>query len=139
VTQPPQPAHPQSPHGQTASVTAATVRLSVTGTHIVIAWFLTAATFGYLLPWAVAATRRKSNAKAIGVLTALTGWTGVGWFVALVMACWAEPAPVTVYYARPAYAPTPVPALAAPQGWYPDAAGQLQYWDGRAWAPPPPG
>lgn len=134
----PLPIHPQSPRSQTASVTAATVRVSAGGTHSVIAWFLTAATFGYLLPWAAEATRRKSNAKAIGVLTALTGWTGVGWFVALVMACWAEPAPVTVYYAQPAYAPTPVPALAAPPGWYPDAAGASQYWDGRAWAPPPP-
>lgn len=82
MTQPPQPVRPQSPHGQTVSVSTATVRLSVTGTHIVIAWFLTAATFGYLLPWAIAATRHKSNASAIGVLTALTGWTGVGRFVA---------------------------------------------------------
>lgn len=139
MTQPPQPAHPQTPLGQTSSVATTTARLAVGGTHIVLAWVLTAATLGYLLPWAIAATRRKSNSVAIAVLTALTGWTGVGWFVALVMACWAEPAPVTVYYAQPAYAPTPVPALAAPPGWYPDAAGQLQYWDGRAWAPPTPG
>ena len=139
MTQPPQPIQPSSPPGQGASVTTATVRVSVSGAQVVIAWFLTAATFGYLLPWAIAATRHKSNAKAIAVLTAFTGWTGVGWFVALVMACWAEPAPVTVYYAQPAYAPTPVPALAAPPGWYPDTTGRLQYWDGRAWAPPPPG
>jgi hypothetical protein len=119
------------------SVTTATGRGSVSRNQVVLAWFLTATTFGYLLPWAIATTRRKSNSKAIAVLTALTGWTGVGWFVALVMACWAEPAPQTVYYAQPAYAPTPVPALAAPPGWYPDATGPLQYWDGRAWAAPP--
>ena len=139
MTQPPLPVHLPSPHGQTPSVATTTVRVPVGCAHIVIAWFLTAATFGYLLPWAVAATRHRSNAKAIALLTALTGWTGVGWFVALVMACWAEPAPVTVYYAQPAYAPTPVPALAAPPGWYPDTTGRLQYWDGRVWAPPPPG
>jgi hypothetical protein len=84
LTQPTLPVHPQSSHGQVPSVTTTTVRVSVGGTHIALAWFLTAATFGYLLPWAVA-------------------------------------------------------DLAAPPGWYPDATGHLQYWDGRAWAPPPPG
>jgi hypothetical protein len=51
------------------------------------AWIIAVVTLGYMLPWAVAATRGKSNAGAIGWLNLLLGWTGVGWIVALVMAC----------------------------------------------------
>jgi hypothetical protein len=139
VTQPPQPVHPQSPLGQITSVPPTTVPVAVSDTQIAVAWVLTAVTLGYMLPWAIAATRRKSNSVAIAVLTALTGWSVVGWFVALVMACLAEPAPVTVYYPQQPHAATPVPALAAPPGWYPAAGGQLQYWDGHAWTPPAAG
>ena len=53
----------------------------------VVAWILTLATGGYLLPWAIAATRGKSNSGTIGWLTLLLGWTVVGWVIALVMAC----------------------------------------------------
>jgi hypothetical protein len=52
-----------------------------------IAWALTLLTLGYLLPWAIAATRGKSNALAVGLLNLLLGWTLVGWLVAVVMAC----------------------------------------------------
>lgn len=65
------------------------------------AWAATFGTCGYLLPWAVATTRGKANADVIGLLNLLTGWTVVGWFVALGMAVgrhriaglrvWAEP------------------------------------------------
>lgn len=51
------------------------------------AWIVTILTLGYMLPWAIAATRGKSNAGAIGWITLLLGWTGIGWIVALVMAC----------------------------------------------------
>lgn len=44
-------------------------------------------TLGYMLPWAIAATRGKSNSGAIGLLNLLLGWTLIGWIVALVMAC----------------------------------------------------
>jgi Superinfection immunity protein len=53
----------------------------------IIAWILAVLTFGYMLPWAIAATRGKSNAGMIGILNLLLGWTLVGWIVALVMAC----------------------------------------------------
>ena len=53
----------------------------------VIAWILTVLTLGYMLPWAVAATRGKSNALAIGLLNFFVGWTILGWIAALVMAC----------------------------------------------------
>jgi hypothetical protein len=52
-----------------------------------VAWAATFATCGYLLPWAIATTRGKSNAEAIGLLNLLLGWTIIGWFVALALAC----------------------------------------------------
>lgn len=57
------------------------------GAHITIAWICTVLTLGYLLPWAIAATRGKTNALAIGLLSFLLGWTFLGWVAALVMAC----------------------------------------------------
>ena len=72
-----------------------------------VAWILTVLTLGYFLPWAVAASRGKSNAAAVGVLTFLLGWTFVGWVVALVMACgshqvvWVNPNVVPQYPALP--------------------------------------
>jgi hypothetical protein len=55
-----------------------------------IAWVLAVLSLGYFLPWAVAATRGKSNAGAIGWLNLLLGWTFIGWVAALVMACTAH-------------------------------------------------
>lgn len=57
------------------------------GTHITLAWILAICTIGYLLPWAIAASRGKSNAGAIGLVNFFAGWTIIGWFAALVMAC----------------------------------------------------
>ena len=54
------------------------------------AWVIAVCTLGYMLPWAVAATRGKSNAGAIGWINLLLGWTLIGWIVALVMACGAH-------------------------------------------------
>jgi len=55
--------------------------------HMIVAWAFAVLTLGYFLPWAIAATRRKSNTLAIALLTLLLGWTLVGWIIALVMAC----------------------------------------------------
>jgi hypothetical protein len=57
---------------------------------ITLAWVITVLTLGYMLPWAVAASRGKSNSWAIGLVNFLLGWTVVGWVVALVMACMAH-------------------------------------------------
>ena len=43
-------------------------------------------TAGYMLPWAVAALRGKSNHWAIFWINLLGGWTLILWVVALVMA-----------------------------------------------------
>ncbi len=53
----------------------------------VVAWIVALLSAGYMLPWAIAATRGKSNSGAIGWINLLLGWTFIGWVVALVMAC----------------------------------------------------
>ncbi|HVE24372.1 MAG TPA: superinfection immunity protein [Sporichthya sp.] len=73
--------------------------------HITLAWVLAVCTVGYLLPWAVAATRGKSNSGAIGLLNLLLGWTLIGWIVALVMACGSHQA------VAPVVRPAPQPFL----------------------------
>ena len=50
-----------------------------------VAWVVAILTLGYMLPWAVAATRGKLNSGAIFWLNLLLGWTVVGWIIALVM------------------------------------------------------
>jgi Superinfection immunity protein len=50
-----------------------------------VAWIVAILTLGYMLPWAVAATRGKLNSGAIFWLNLLLGWTVVGWIIALVM------------------------------------------------------
>ena len=74
---------PSSPPAVPVVVTDA----HVSGVEVVCAWVLTLVTGGYLLPWAIAATRGKSNSGTIALVNLLLGWTVVGWIVALVMAC----------------------------------------------------
>ena len=62
-----------------------------------------------MLPWAIAATRNKSNTLAIALVNVLLGWTLVGWIVALVMSASSEPRPVV--YLNTAVLPAPYPAL----------------------------
>lgn len=73
------------------------------------AWIIAVVTFGYMLPWAIAATRGKSNAGAVGWINLLLGWTGIGWIIALVMACGSHQAVAF----QPQYVP-PVPAPVVP-------------------------
>ena len=54
---------------------------------VVIAWVLAVLSGFYMLPWAIAATRGRSNHGMIALLNFLLGWTFIGWVVALVMAC----------------------------------------------------
>lgn len=42
----------------------------------------------YMLPTILAAIRRKPDIGMIAFMNALSGWTVLGWFVALVMALW---------------------------------------------------
>ena len=60
------------------------------GAEVAIAWIVTVLSLGYMLPWAIAATRGKSNSWTVGLVNFLLGWTLIGWVVALVMACTAH-------------------------------------------------
>ena len=51
----------------------------------VLAWIITVLTAGYMLPWAIAATRGKGNTGTIFWINLLLGWSIIGWIVALVM------------------------------------------------------
>lgn len=62
----------------------------VSGSMTLVAWVVAILTLGYMLPWAIAETRGKSNSMAIGLVNFLLGWTAIGWVVALVMACGAH-------------------------------------------------
>jgi len=111
-----------------------------------IAWGVAIVTLGYMLPWAIAANRHKSNQGAIAVLNLLLGWTFIGWVAALVMACGAHQrniAPqVNVVLAQQFHQPQQVATTIAPPppaGWYPSPTGNGQaYWDGKQWAPEQP-
>jgi hypothetical protein len=103
------------------------------GAVIAIAWLVALGTFLYMLPWAIAATRGKSNHGAIAVLNLLLGWTVIGWIVALVMACAAHPTGMSSFAAPVPGTPQQAPA----PGWYPapDGSGAQAYWNGQSWEP----
>jgi hypothetical protein len=109
-----------------------------------IAWGLTVLTLGYLFPWAIAASRGRSNQAAIGLLNFFLGWTFVGWVAALVMACQSHQvvgagghSTVIVAQQFPTAqfsGPVPAPRIEPGPGWYPAPDGQgRQYWDGSVW------
>jgi hypothetical protein len=90
----PQYAHQYAggPAGRTVVVTDARVSVA----EVTVAWIVAVLSGFYMLPWAIAATRGKSNSGTIGLVNLLLGWTVVGWVVALVMAC--TPHRVTVVH-----------------------------------------
>ncbi len=109
-------------------------------TEAVIAWILTVLTLAYFLPWAIAATRGKSNAGMIGLVNFLLGWTLIGWIVALVMACGAHQVvgagPGVMLVNHTGYYPAG-PGSVPPGQWpaQPQASGSLP----PAWPSPPRG
>jgi hypothetical protein len=88
----------------------------------VIAWVLAVVTGFYLLPWAVSATRNRTNVGATALVNLFLGWTLVGWIVALVMACGSERPIVLVQHTYAA----PLPPWTPPQ----------QQWTQQQWTPP---
>ncbi len=66
--------------------------------HVVVAWICAVLTGLYLLPWAVSATRNRTNVGATALVNLFLGWTLVGWVVALVMACGSERPVVVVHH-----------------------------------------
>ncbi|SEQ03749.1 superinfection immunity protein [Microlunatus flavus] len=101
--------------------------------HVVIAWVCAALTLAYLLPWAIAATRNRSNVAAIALINLFLGWSLIGWVVALVMACGSDQPVVVVNHT---YAP---PALAQPpQPWGQPPAQASWVQAPQPWSPAPP-
>lgn len=131
--QPPTPYGPAAgpPIGSAFAHTSVVARPVGSG-HIAIAWVFAVITIGYFLPWAIAATRQRSNTLAIALLNFLVGWTFIGWIAALIMSVQNEATQVT----NVAYAVAPVVqagAQSVPPGWYPDHRGGQRYWDGQRW------
>ncbi len=105
--------------------------------HVVIAWVCAVLTLGYLLPWAIAATRNRSNVVAIALIDLFLGWSLVGWVAALVMACGSDRTVVLVHntYAPQPYGPPGHPAQAYPQPYPPPGYAPQPY--PQTYAPPP--
>ncbi len=108
-------AAPQA-YGTTQYVAAQYVdRPAPNGGLVAVAWIVAFLTFLYMLPWAIAATRSKSNQGAIGIVNLLLGWSLIGWVVALVMAASAESAaPMVLVQPVATGVPTWTPPAAAP-------------------------
>ncbi|RYV51960.1 superinfection immunity protein [Pengzhenrongella frigida] len=112
------------------------------GAVLAVAWISAVLTLGYMLPWAIAATRGRSNQAAIGLVDLFLGWSLIGWIVALVMACQSHaivgqlPVVNVLVAQQFPQAPQgyPAPVAGPPAGWYPSPSGAgQQYWDGIAW------
>lgn len=97
-----------------------TDRVQVSGAGVAITWIITCFTSFYMLPWAIAMTRGKSDRWGIFWLNLLTGWTVVGWIGALIWSCMP-------------HRTTPSGPVPVPPGWYPLANGRHAYWDGTRW------
>lgn len=99
------------------------------------AWVLAICTLGYMLPWAVAAQRGARNSAQVFWVNLLTGWTLVGWVVALGMALRVHqpvpaayaPAPYAPVGAYPAGPPAPSAAAQPTSQWSTGPDGQLHF------------
>ena len=53
---------------------------------VAFSWLIAFATFGYMLPWAIAVTRGRSQRKRLWFANLVVGWTGIGWIGCLMVA-----------------------------------------------------
>lgn len=112
-----------------------TVAAPESNVEMILAWVFTVLTGLYMLPWAIAATRRSPNSVAVALLTFFLGWTVVGWIVALVLAFTGGPnrTVVTTFVGTTTQLPP------APVGWWAscpsDPPHLLRWWDGHQWTP----
>lgn len=108
-----------------------TVVTQQSNAEMIVAWIFTALTALYMLPWAVAATRRSTNSVVIAIATFFLAWTGIGWIVLLILS-FLGPTVYTVSHATIFVAlPPPAPGVWAhcPT----DPPHVRRWWDGRAW------
>jgi hypothetical protein len=60
----------------------------------------------YFLPTIIAVVKQNHNSVGVFLINLLLGWTGIGWFVALIMALVGSPYPRCYYqYPYPPYPP----------------------------------
>lgn len=100
----------------------------------------------YFVPTFTAMMRKSTNVSGVLIVNFITGWTFIGWIIALVMACTGQrklaparrpPSPPPGARARPSHGPVPPQAMMPPQpygqlpppGWTP--VPQQQYPAGR--------
>ena len=77
------------PHALAGSPRARAVRRASASARwgaVAFSWLVASATFGYMLPWAIAVTRRPSRHTRLWAANLMTGWTGIGWIVCLMVA-----------------------------------------------------
>lgn len=113
------------------SMSTTTVAPQQSNAEIIVAWIVTGLTLLYMLPWAVAATRRSTNSVLIAIATFFLAWTVLGWVVLLVLSFLGP----TVHSVRSttyvALTPPPPPGMWAhcPT----DPPHVRRWWDGRSW------
>lgn len=56
-----------------------------------LAWIIAILTAGYMVPWAIAVHRSKTNTNKVLLVNLLLGWTLIGWVWALVLSLADEP------------------------------------------------
>jgi hypothetical protein len=116
-----------------ALMTSTTTVIQRSNAEIIVAWIFTVLTALYMLPWAVAATRRSTNSALIAVATFFLGWTGIGWLVLLVLSFLGP----TVYSVSTHTVVAPVTLPPAPAGMWAYCAGDpanvRRWWDGHTW------
>ena len=67
------------------------------GTVLVLA-FIFGAIIMYFVPTVIAHLRKASNLDTVVLLNIFLGWTAIGWFVALILACSGKPRDQTQRY-----------------------------------------
>lgn len=102
----PQPVQPQGqqyqqpfaayPQPMGSTYTSVVGRPPASGGMIAVAWIIAILSLGYMLPWAIAVSRNKSDQGTIGLINFFLGWSIVGWWAALIMACVADKANTVV-------------------------------------------
>ncbi|MGQ0844926.1 MAG: superinfection immunity protein [Sporichthyaceae bacterium] len=65
------------------------------------AWLWALLTLGYLLPWALAASRGSRGSAQVFWINLLLGWTLLGWVIALILAFRVHPQSPVIVYAPP--------------------------------------
>lgn len=107
-----------------------TVVTQQSNAEMIVAWIFTVLTALYMLPWAVAATRRSTNSVVIAIATFFLAWTGIGWVVLLILS-FLGPTAYTVH--QTAYVALPPPAPGVWAHCPTDPPHVRRWWDGRAW------